>query len=98
MFVDAPAVIAILASEPDATALSAKLDAATDAYTSPMSQYESVLGLARATRLPIGDAADIVDRFAESNALKNLAIDANIARAAIAAYARYGKGRHRANL
>ena len=54
MFVDAPAVIAILASEPDATALSAKLDAATDAYTSPMSQYESVLGLARATRASSG--------------------------------------------
>jgi len=98
MFVDASAIVAILADEPDATVLSAKLDAAGDAHTSAIVHYESVLGLARATKLPIAEATDIVERFALSNALRNLAIDAIVAQAAVETFARYGKGRHRAGL
>jgi len=98
MFVDASAAVAILNSESDAKMLSAKLSGARDAFLSPISYYEIVTGLARAAKLSTAEAVVAVDIFIQEKPLKSLAIDDSIARIAVAAFARYGKGRHKAAL
>ena len=98
MFLDASAVIAIIAREGDAASLTARLDQADAVFTSPIAIYESALGLARASRTSIADAMAVLDRFlAEVNATI-VPIDASCGREAIAAFARFGKGRHGAAL
>lgn len=98
MFVDASAVVAIITAERDASALATKLGAAREAFISPISQYESVLGVARALNATIAAATGLVDEFIHAKSLKNLAIDAAVASTAVAAFERYGKGRHKAKL
>jgi len=98
IFVDASAAVAIIARESDADAIAAKLQAAPEAWTSALAHYESVTGLARALKLTVGEASLLVGELAERSAFGWLAIDSGIAAAAIEAFARYGRGRHRANL
>ena len=98
IFVDASAAVAIIARESDADAIAAKLQAAPEAWTSALAHYESVTGLARALKLTVGEASLLVGELAERFAFDWLAIDSGIAAAAIEAFARYGRGRHRANL
>src|SRR5580700_8739243 len=63
MFLDASAVIAIIAGESDAANLAARLGQAAKVVTSPIAVYEAVLGLARAGNLSIADATLLLDRF-----------------------------------
>ncbi|HEY8698336.1 MAG TPA: type II toxin-antitoxin system VapC family toxin [Rhizomicrobium sp.] len=98
IFVDASAAVAIIAQEPDAAELAAKLQGAPEAWTSALAHYESVTGLARALKLTVGEASLLVGELGERFAFDWLAIDSGIAQAAVEAFARYGKGRHRANL
>jgi ribonuclease VapC len=98
MFVDASAIVAIIAREAEGTSLAGKLDAASEAYTSPIAAYESVLGLARALKVPLETAGDLVDDFIGDSEIRLLAMGAEVYHGAIEAFARYGKGRHRASL
>jgi ribonuclease VapC len=98
MFLDASAIIAILARESDASALAARLDRADRVCTSPIAVYEAVLGLARTGNIAPADARAIVDRFLEELGAEIVTIDAVVGRAAIDAFDRFGKGRHPAAL
>lgn len=98
MFLDASAVIAIIAGEPDADSLQARLDKAEAVQVSAIVIYESVLGLARVGAVPIDDARSLVDRFLDEVDAEILSIDATIGRRAIDAFARFGKGQHPAAL
>ncbi|HJU17676.1 MAG TPA: type II toxin-antitoxin system VapC family toxin [Stellaceae bacterium] len=98
MFLDASAMVAILVGEDDAAALTKRLEQAAEAYTSPIAVYEAVLGIARACRVPIPAAEAILDRFLEQAAIRIMPITAEIGRGAVAAFERYGRGRHRAAL
>lgn len=98
MFLDASAMIAIIAGESDAASLAARLDQASQVSTSPIAVYEAVLGLARIGNTSIADATSVLDRFiAEVDAVV-VPIDAATGREAIAAFDRFGKGRHAAAL
>ena len=98
MFLDASAVIAILMGESDAAALAARLGQARKIYFSPIALYEAVAGLARAGNFSIADAQEVLDRFLAEITSETIAIDGDIARAAVHAFDRYGKGRHPAAL
>jgi ribonuclease VapC len=98
MFVDASAMVAIIAEEPDAAALSARLGQAARAFTSPVAIYEAVLGLSRAGGMSIGRAEAILDRFLEQTATTVVPVTPAIGRAAVAAFVRFGRGRHAARL
>ena len=98
MFLDASAIIAILAQESDAAVLTARLDQAAAIFCSPIALYEAVLGLARAGNFAISDAETVLDRFVAEVGAEMVPVDAAIGRRAVAAFARFGKGRHRANL
>ncbi len=98
MFIDASAIVAILARESDGAALSARLERATGIQTSPIAVYEAVLGLARAGNIAIADAMAMVDRFLEEAEVEVAPITAATAQAALRAFDRFGKGRHPAGL
>ena len=98
MFLDASAIIAIIARESDAASLAARLGQSARAITSPIAVYESVLGLARVGNTSIVDATAVVDRFLNEVNATVVPIDALCGREAIAAFERFGKGRHAAAL
>jgi ribonuclease VapC len=98
MFLDASAIVAILAMEDDAASLAARLGQARAVRTSAVAMFEAAAGLARIANAPPSDAMALVERFlAEVNAVVAPITHAT-AREAVAAFARYGKGRHPAGL
>jgi ribonuclease VapC len=98
MFLDASAMIAIIAGEAEATAFAARLGQAAQVFTAPIAIYEAVLGLARVGRMPVPDAGAILDRFLDQAAVRIMPITAEIGRDAVSAFERFGKGRHAAAL
>ncbi len=98
MFLDASAIIAIIAQEDDAAGLAARLGQAAEVRTSPIAVYEAALGLARISNARPGDAMTVLDQFLAEVGASVVAIDADIARRAIDAFDRFGKGRHPAAL
>ncbi len=98
MFVDASAIVGILAREPDWRELIARIDAAPTITVSPMVVYETVLAVARIRAHDVTIAEVAVANFLTSIAAETIPIDAAIGKAAIDAFARYGKGRHPAAL
>lgn len=98
MFIDASAAIAILSGEDDGEALANRLEVAESRLVSPLSLYETVAGLARKRECPIEEAHDLVNLFvAETNA-QLVEITGDIGVAALEAFRRFGKGRHKADL
>ena len=98
MFVDASAIIAILAGESDGPALAARLGQAEHAYLSPIARYEAVMGLARVSNLAVADAETALDSFIAETSAEIVPISGEIGRGAIRAFERFGRGRHPARL
>lgn len=93
MFVDASAIVAILALEPGHEEIAGKLHAAPRAITSPLAVYEAVTAIAREKRMDVTAVLNIVERFLERSAIELVRLDRESARLALEAFARYGKGR-----
>jgi ribonuclease VapC len=98
MFLDASAIIAIIADEPERSAFEARLDGVDRVYTSALAVYEAVMGIARVRRLSIADAQSALDRFVGDVSAELVPITGEIGRTAIAAFDRFGRGRHPARL
>jgi len=98
MFVDASAIVAILAAEEDASELSRRLSRAATIKTSALAVYEAVLGLARTQSISISDAEIAVRDLLSDAHAEIIPITAEIGRGAIRAFERFGRGRHRARL
>jgi ribonuclease VapC len=98
MFLDASAIIAIVARESDADSLAARLGQAHRVFVSPIVIYEAMLGLARAGNLPLTEARRILASFLEVVAAETVPITLAIADRAIDAFDQFGKGRHAAAL
>jgi ribonuclease VapC len=98
MFPDASAIIAIVASENDGASLAMRLGQAANVYTSPITIYEAVPGLAREGGISVHDAEAVLDRFLEEVRAVTVPISPEIGRVAISAFERFGKGRHAAAL
>jgi ribonuclease VapC len=98
MFVDASAMVAILVEESDAVALAKRLEQAAERCTSPIAVYEAIVGVAGVCNVSIRDAEAIVDRFLAQTTVRVVPITAGIGRNALAAFDRFGRGRHPAAL
>ncbi|MFD1254736.1 Ribonuclease VapC30 [Devosia equisanguinis] len=98
MFVDASAIISMLSGEEDAPSLARALEQAPKILISPMAIYEAVAGLARKRACPIDEAQALVDLFVAETDAQMVEITENVGRLAVEAFARFGKGRHRADL
>lgn len=98
MFVDASAIVAILAGEEEAPELSARFVRAVTIETSALAVYEAILGLARSQTLSIADAELAVTNFLSDARAEIIPISAEIGRGALHAFERFGRGRHSARL
>jgi ribonuclease VapC len=70
MFVDASAIVAIVAFESEHLMLSSKLSDADDILTSPLALYEATMGLARIAQNDFDNAVKNVDRFVQETRLE----------------------------
>ena len=98
VFVDASALIAIIAGEADADALADLLEADRERICSALSVWETVAGLCRSYIYSVPAARTHVGRFVEAANLRFVGIGEREFDVAAEAYAQYGKGRHPAAL
>lgn len=102
MFIDACALIAVLADEEEAQRVSDAISEAHVRFTSPVTVLEAALGLARPDKFDIAvDTAEkIIIEFLEERdiELRDLPPAADTAALAISAAARFRSGRHGLNL
>jgi ribonuclease VapC len=98
MFLDASAMIAIIAREEEGSKLAARLAEAERAYTSPIAVYEAALALARLRNTSATGAESVVHHFLTAFGAEITPIDAEIGRGAVQAFERFGRGQHSARL
>jgi ribonuclease VapC len=98
MFVDASAIIAVLAKEPELPLMRDKLNAARQVLVSPLAVYEASLGFARILEGNLVTSAAGVRDFLAVTKAQIIPIDDAIGELALDAFRQYGKGRHRASL
>ena len=92
MVVDASAIVAILTREPEAAALSQRLQQAAHPITSPIAIYEAVLAIRRQRNRAIADIHQEVVRFLSAAGIEIVPVAPTEADGALAAHDRYGKG------
>jgi ribonuclease VapC len=98
MFLDASAMIGIIAMEADGTSLAGRLARAPDVRTSALAIFETVAGLARIANARVADARAVVERFLDEIAVTVVPIDRKTGCLAVEAFDRFRKGRHPAAL
>ncbi|MDV2986889.1 type II toxin-antitoxin system VapC family toxin [Methylorubrum populi] len=98
MFVDASALTAILAGEPDAPALVARLQQARQRLSSPLAVWETTIALARILDLTLPEAQQAVRDYLALASIQVVAVSPKAADGAIEAFDRFGQGRHPAGL
>lgn len=97
-FVDASALVAILTGEPQRSTLLGRIDAARIPLTSGLAIFETVTAVARKKTMTVAEAQAEVDEFVRISGLWTVPIGARETDLALAAHARFGKGRHPARL
>jgi ribonuclease VapC len=98
MFIDASALVAILAREQGWKELASKLTQATSVSISSLSIWEAARALYRSHEMPLEKAELIVREFVLDNDATIVAISDEIGREALRASRLFGKGRHAASL
>ncbi|HEY8564314.1 MAG TPA: type II toxin-antitoxin system VapC family toxin [Beijerinckiaceae bacterium] len=99
MVVDASALVAIALEEPEADALSGRLNAAAIALTHPLSVYEAVLAVTRELKQPPYVTYRDLSDFMSAAGIEVVDIGSAETIAALEAFTRYGKGqKHPAQL
>jgi ribonuclease VapC len=98
MFLDASAIVAILLKETDWESLASKVDPDRQNITSALSRYEAVLGVVRSRLCEIEAANILVGQFLDQAKVSIISIDDPIGVEALAAFSRFGRGRHKAAL
>jgi ribonuclease VapC len=98
MFIDASALVAIIADENDGEVLARRVQLAERRYTSPLALYEAALALLRIRDSSLDDIYAVLDDFIKQSLIETVSITYEIGRVALDAFARYGRGRHPARL
>ena len=98
IFVDASALLAVVAGEAEAAALARRMQAASRRFCSATSIWETVSGLCRSYAISVPAARAQVRRFLDVGQFEFVAITERESEIALDAYARFGKGRHPAAL
>jgi len=93
IFVDTSAIVAMLAAEPDAPALAAKLEAERERISAGHVILEAAMRLATLLDLTPTVADGLVTRLLREADIGIVPITEEIAHVSVAAFERYGKGR-----
>jgi ribonuclease VapC len=98
MLIDASALVAVLAREPDAQAFAAPLETETYLRTHPLSVWEASLAIIRLNEVDHAVAVSRVEALLTQAKVEVLSCDHLDAVAAVLAHQRYGRRRHPAAL
>ena len=98
VFIDASALVALIAGEEAAPALADCLDADPTRLCSAMSAWETVAGLCRSYQFPVAAAQARTRLFLDSLEARFVPIGEREFELATEAYATFGRGRHPAAL
>lgn len=98
LFIDASALVSVLLGENDGAAFAAEIEADADPLWSAMSCWETVAALQRSRGFDVARARFEVEHAAADRPFRLVSIGEAELAAALDAYQRYGKGRHRARL
>lgn len=99
MFIDASALVAIVANEIDGAVLKQKVKNERHNLTSPMACFEACLAIRRLHKLTPLQALEIVNQFNKIYEVKQVSIEPRMTEVAIRAFERFGKGSgHKAKL
>ena len=98
LFVDASALVAVVAGEPGGDALALRIQDDDDPLWSAMTEWETVTALCRSHGYPIDVARREVGDFATARPFRRVTIGDLESALALDAYQTYGKGRHPAAL
>jgi ribonuclease VapC len=98
MFIDASALVAILCREPGYEAVADCIRRESRRLTNGIALFETTLALARIQTASVEAADAIVNEFRVKNGIVPVSLGAAETHLALAAHARFGKGRHPARL
>ncbi|HEX9905098.1 MAG TPA: type II toxin-antitoxin system VapC family toxin [Propylenella sp.] len=98
MFLDASAIVSIVALEPGHEELARRLDEAPRPLTSALAVFEAALAIGRDNRIGLQRARTLVERFVQTTETEIRPIDSATGDLALDAHDRFGKGRHPARL
>lgn len=98
LFVDASAIVAMIAREPEAGSFAERLGYPDTSHTSPIALWEAVRAVERVRGVDVAEARALVDAFITDGAIRVMPIGAQEGRSALDAHDAYGKGRHPAAL
>ena len=98
IFVDASALIAMIAGEPEADDLASRLEQASPGLYSAVSAWEALAGLCRSYMFSVETARATLDSFIEAAQIRLAPIGEAEYLAATEAFSQFGKGRHPAGL
>lgn len=98
MFLDASAIVAIVAREPGHEKLADRLEGAAEASTSPLAIFEASLAIGRDHRIGLERARTLIRSFLERAGAQVRPIESATGELALDAHGRFGRGRHAARL
>lgn len=98
MFIDASALTAILAGEPDAPDMLARLQGSNERVTSPLALWEAGVALVRLLGLSKNDAQELLLEFCAAARIRIEPVPVAAFSLALEAWHSFGKGNHPAGL
>lgn len=98
LFVDAPAMVALIARETGFETLEQRVGEATGLLCSSVSLWGAVTALCRSHKIDVAAARKLVASFVANFDIRLVEIGAPESEMALDGYARFGKGRHPAGL
>jgi len=97
-FLDASAIVALIAGEPGADRIANRMEAEESLLSSPLARWESVIALKRSHRYEWHVAQAHVDALFRDRKVAIVPIDDLTGQSALSIWAVYGKGNHPAGL
>jgi ribonuclease VapC len=98
MFIDASALVAMVAAEENAPELFSRLEKSRTRLTSPLAVWEASIAAARILRRSPKAAQVEVEGLLVLTEIEVVAVPASTTGEAVEAFERYGEGRHKAGL
>lgn len=92
IFIDASAIVAIVADEEDGKLFAERVATDGDRMTSAIAMWEAAIAVARRSRTSIEDAAGTVRRYVDGSSFSIVDIGEREYALAVDAFARFGKG------
>lgn len=98
IFLDASAIVAMIAKEPEAGSFAHYMSVEDERITSPIALWESVRAVARVRGVEITEARELVFDLVHGGSIQVVPIELEDGELAIEAHQRYGRGVHPAAL